>query len=148
MSTTGPASPRRGVRPLDGRPINQDYYGYVAWDFMPTGFGEVKRVEVLSGAASAVWGAYAMNGVVNILTKSPREMAGTTVTLGVGSFDRSGGIAPSDTGSLYYVNATNAGVVNDRGAARKQSCVGRASHDQQVILGIRRRHRSLNVTSD
>ena len=99
---------------IDGRPINQDYYGYVAWDFMPTGFGEVKRVEVLSGAASAVWGAYAMNGVVNILTKSPREMAGTTVTLGVGSFDRSGGIAPSDTGSLYYVNATNAGVVNDR----------------------------------
>ena len=76
---------------IDGRPINQDYYGYVAWDFMPTGFGEVKRIEVLSGAASAVWGAYAMNGVVNILTKSPREMAGTTVTLGGGTFDRSGG---------------------------------------------------------
>jgi outer membrane receptor protein involved in Fe transport len=99
---------------IDGRPINQDYYGYVAWDFMPTGFGEVKRIEVLSGAASAVWGAYAMNGVVNILTKSPREMAGTTVTMGVGTFDRSGGIAPSDSGSLYYVNATHAQAVNDR----------------------------------
>jgi outer membrane receptor protein involved in Fe transport len=99
---------------IDGRPINQDYYGYVAWDFMPTGFGEVKRIEVLSGAASAVWGAYAMNGVVNILTKSPREMQGTTVTLGAGSFDRSGGVAPSDTGYLYYVNATHADVINNQ----------------------------------
>jgi len=103
---------------IDGRPINQDYYGYVAWDFLPTGFNEVKRVEVLSGAASAVWGAYAMNGVVNILTKSPREMAGTTVTLGGGMFDRSGGSAASDSGSLYYVNATHAQAVSDRWAYR------------------------------
>ena len=99
---------------IDGRPINQDYYGYVAWDFVPTGFGEVKRIGVLSGAASAVWGAYAMNGVVNILTKSPREMPGTSVTFGGGTFDRSGGVADSDTGYLYYVNATHAQAVNDR----------------------------------
>lgn len=103
---------------IDGRPINQDYYGYVAWDFLPTGFDEVKRIEVLSGAASAVWGAYAMNGVVNILTKSPREMAGTTVTLGGGTFDRSGGVASSDTGYLYYANATHAQALNDRWAYR------------------------------
>ena len=111
-ATNTPASSQLVM--IDGRPINQDYYGYVAWDFLPTAFGQVKRIEVLSGAASAVWGAYAMNGVVNILTKSPREMAGTTVTFGGGSFDRSGGIAPSDTGSLYYVNAANAGALNDR----------------------------------
>ena len=36
---------------VDGRPINQDYYGYVAWDFVPTGLNEVKQVEVLRGAA-------------------------------------------------------------------------------------------------
>lgn len=99
---------------IDGRPINQDYYGYVAWDFVPTALSEVKQIEVLRGAASAVWGAYAMNGVVNILTKSPREMAGSSVTLGGGWFDRSGGEASSDTGSLYYLNASHAQAVNDR----------------------------------
>jgi len=101
---------------IDGRPINQDYYGYVAWDFMPTGLGEVRQIEVLRGAASAVWGAYAMNGVVNILTKSPREMAGSTITIGAGTFDRSGGATEQDAGSLYYVNATHAQALNDRWA--------------------------------
>lgn len=103
---------------IDGRSLNQDYFGYAAWDFMPTNFSEIKQIEVLRGAASAVWGQYAMNGVVNIITKSPREMAGTTVTMGIGTFDRSGGLAPSDTGSLYYLNASHAMVINDRWAAK------------------------------
>ncbi len=101
---------------VDGRSINQDYIGYVAWDFIPTTLSEVKEVEVLRGPASAVWGADAMNGVVNILTKSPREMAGTTFTLGGGSFDRSGGIADSDTGTMFYVSASHARVINDQWA--------------------------------
>ena len=101
---------------IDGRAINQDYFGYVAWDFMPNALGELKQVEVLRGAASAVWGAYAMNGVVNILTKSPREMAGTTVTMGGGTFDRDNGTADTDSGSLYYVNASHAQAVNERWA--------------------------------
>ena len=101
---------------VDGRPINQDYYGYVAWDFVPTGLNEIKQMEVLRGAASAVWGEYAMNGVVNIITKSPREMAGTTVTMGGGTFDRSDGEAKDDTGAMYYVNATQGQALNERWA--------------------------------
>jgi outer membrane receptor for ferrienterochelin and colicin len=98
---------------VDGRPINQDYYGYVAWDFIPNDLGEVKQIEVLRGAASAVWGAYAMNGVVNILTKSPREMPRGSLTIGGGTFDRTGGTASSDSGSTYYVNASAAGPINN-----------------------------------
>ena len=60
------------------------------WDFMPVNLDEIKRIEVIRGPASAVWGANALNGVVNVITKSPREMAGTTVTLGVGGFRRDG----------------------------------------------------------
>lgn len=101
---------------IDGRTINHDYFGYVAWDFIPPILTEIKQVEVLRGPASAVWGANAMNGVVNIRTKSPREMAGTTFTIGGGEFDRTGGIAPSDTGTLFYVSASHAQVINDRWA--------------------------------
>jgi iron complex outermembrane receptor protein len=103
---------------IDGRTINQDYIGYVAWDFIPTSLNDVKQVEVLRGPASAVWGANAMNGVVNIVTKSAREMAGSTFTIGAGAFDRAGGIADSDTGTLFYVSASHARVINDQWAFR------------------------------
>ena len=100
---------------IDGRPINQDYYGYVAWDFMPMGLGEVKQIEVLRGAASSVWGDYAMNGVVNILTKSPREMAGSTLTIGAGSFDRMAtyGIAGTEACCDGNGHASAGGAVQD-----------------------------------
>ena len=109
---------------IDGRTINQDYFGYVAWDFLPTNLGEVKQIEVLRGPASAVWGPSAMNGVINIITKSPREMVGTSVTMGVGTFDRKGGLvdptigATDDAGSLFYANISHAMIINDRWAMK------------------------------
>ncbi len=99
---------------IDGRTITQDYFGYVAWDMNPTSLNDVKQMEVLRGPASAVWGANAMNGVVDIVTKSPREMSGTTFTFGGGAIDRTGGVAASNPGTLSYMNATHGQIINDR----------------------------------
>jgi outer membrane receptor protein involved in Fe transport len=110
----GGAMPGTQLVLIDGRTIYQDFVGYASWELVPTGFDEVKQMEVIRGPASAVWGAYAMNGVINIITKPPREMLGTTLTLGAGTFNRSGGAAESNTGSLYYVNAAHAQALNDR----------------------------------
>jgi outer membrane receptor for ferrienterochelin and colicin len=99
---------------LDGRALYDGFTGYITWDALPVNLDEVKQVEVIRGPASAVWGANAMNGVVNIITKPPREMLGTSFTLGIGTFDRSGGSPDSDSGSLYYVSATHAQALNDR----------------------------------
>ena len=65
---------------LDGRSLYQDFFGFVMWDFMPANLDEIKRIEVIRGPASAVWGANALNGVINVITKTPREMAGTSVS--------------------------------------------------------------------
>ena len=70
---------------LDGRSLYQDFFGFVMWDFLPVNLNEIKQIEVIRGPASAVWGANALNGVVNVITKSPREMQGTSVTFGVGA---------------------------------------------------------------
>jgi iron complex outermembrane receptor protein len=70
---------------LDGRTMYQDYFGMVLWDLLPVSFDEVKQVEVLRGPGSAIWGANAMTGVVNIITKSPKEMLGTSGQAGLGS---------------------------------------------------------------
>jgi len=101
---------------LDGRSLYQDFFGFVMWDFLPVNLNEIKQVEVIRGPASAVWGANALNGVVNVITKSPREMQGTSAVLGVGGFDRVSGVAgqPSGAGTMFYISGTHAQAVNDR----------------------------------
>jgi iron complex outermembrane receptor protein len=107
---------------LDGRSIYLDFFGFVMWDFLPVNFGELKQIEVIRGPASAVWGANALHGVVNVITKSPREMQGTTATLGFGGFSRpdTDACVESDGdecgSSIFYINGTHAQAVNDRWA--------------------------------
>jgi iron complex outermembrane receptor protein len=97
---------------VDGRSLYQDFFGFVMWDFLPVNFDEIKQVEVIRGPASAVWGANAFNGVVNVITKSPREMQGSSLTLGFGTFDRNVTGHDEGAGSLWYVNGTHAGAPN------------------------------------
>jgi outer membrane receptor protein involved in Fe transport len=99
---------------IDGRSMYLDFFGFIAWDFLPVNFNEVKQIEIIRGPASAVWGANAMSGVVNIITKSPRELNGTSVAMGYGVFDREVGGNGADAGGLWYINGYHAGVINDR----------------------------------
>ncbi|HEY7059106.1 MAG TPA: TonB-dependent receptor plug domain-containing protein, partial [Vicinamibacterales bacterium] len=101
---------------LDGRSLYQDFFGFVMWDFLPVNLSEVKQVEVIHGPASAVWGANALYGVVNVITKSPREMQGTSFTMGVGGFDRSTNDSAQGAGTLFYISGTHAQAINDRWA--------------------------------
>jgi outer membrane receptor protein involved in Fe transport len=95
---------------LDGRTLYQDFFGFVMWDFLPVNLNEIKQVEVIRGPASAVWGANALYGVVNVISKSPREMQGTSAIFGFGGFDR----PDADAGSLWYLSGTYADAPNDR----------------------------------
>ena len=69
---------------LDGRSLYLDFFGFVMWDFLPVNPAEIKQIEAVRGPGSAVWGANAMTGVVNLLTKRPQEMIGTTLLAGAG----------------------------------------------------------------
>src|SRR5205823_2195379 len=99
---------------LDGRSIYQDFFGSVLWDFLPVDSTEIKQIEVIRGPASAVWGANAMTGVVNVVTKTPREMLGTSLSIRFGQFDRSPSGGQFDGGGLFSVSATHAHATNDR----------------------------------
>ena len=92
---------------LDDRSIYLDFFGIVLWDFMPTNLSDIKQIEVIRGPASAVWGANALTGVVNVITKTPREAVGTTVSLSAGGFSRdAGSTAGKEMGTLFGANAT------------------------------------------
>lgn len=100
---------------LDGRSVYEDFFGFVLWDLMPIDFSEIKQVEVVRGPASAVWGANAMSGVVNIITKPPLEMLGTSITLSAGFFNRDVDGAPAaDSGNLFQASVTHAQKISDR----------------------------------
>ena len=99
---------------LDGRSIYQDFFGFVAWDFLPIDTREIKQVEVIRGPASAVWGANAMTGVINIITKTPREMQGNSLAIRFGQFDRSRPGERFDGGGMFAVSASHAQATSDR----------------------------------
>ena len=102
---------------LDGRSLYLDFFGFVAWDLLPVNPNELKQIEVIRGPASAVWGANALNGVVNFISKTPREMAGNSATLSFGWFGRNPeGGEQLDAGSLFGINGTHARAINDRWA--------------------------------
>jgi outer membrane receptor protein involved in Fe transport len=99
---------------VDGRSVYLDFFGLVLWDFVPSPTsGDIDQIEVVRGPASVVWGANAVNGVVNIITKRPRANEGFNIVLGGGLFDRDGGSRESDgngyqfTGGFSYANAAN-----------------------------------------
>jgi outer membrane receptor protein involved in Fe transport len=67
---------------LDGRSIYLDFFGFVMWDLLPIQANEIERIEVVRGPGSAVWGANAMTGVVNVISRRPKDMVGTTLIVG------------------------------------------------------------------
>ena len=71
---------------VDGRSIYIDAGGTVFWKLFPVTLPEIKRIEVLKGPASAIYGFNAFDGIINIITKSPEEMKGTTLQFGGGNF--------------------------------------------------------------
>ena len=101
---------------VDGRSVYLDFFGLVLWDFVPAATsGDIKQIEVVRGPASVVWGANALTGVVNIITKSPREKQGFGLNLTAGLFDRHGGSREADgSGYQYGASFSFADVLNDR----------------------------------
>ncbi len=100
---------------LDGRSIYLDFFGLILWDFVPTDPDEIKQIEVVRGPASAVWGANALTGVVNIITKSPRESLGNHINLTGGLFNRPKSSLQADgNGYTYGGNFSVARAPNDK----------------------------------
>ncbi|HUU98127.1 MAG TPA: TonB-dependent receptor [Phycisphaerae bacterium] len=67
---------------VDGRQIFDAYFGGTAWGSYPFQLEDIERIEVIRGPGGVTWGANAVNGVINIITKDPRDQVGLTFTGG------------------------------------------------------------------
>src|SRR5579872_2544545 len=77
---------------IDGRSVYQPVYSGVLWYAQEMPLEDIERIEVIRGPGGTVWGANAMNGVINIITKSAKDTSGGLLTAGGGSDDQGEGL--------------------------------------------------------
>lgn len=70
---------------IDGRTVYTPFYSGVFWDAQDILLDNIERIEVIRGPGASVWGANAVNGVINIITKDARETVGVYATGGGGT---------------------------------------------------------------
>lgn len=70
---------------LDGRSVYTPLTSTVFWDVFNTYLEDVARIEVIRGPGATVWGANAVNGVINIVTRPAADSVGTHIGLGGGN---------------------------------------------------------------
>ena len=73
---------------LDGRTLYSPLFSGVMWEAQDVPLEIIDRIEVIRGPGAAMWGANAMNGVINIITKNARRTQGAELDAAAGSWDR------------------------------------------------------------
>lgn len=88
---------------VDGRSVYLDFLGVTLWPFVFPALEEIERIEVIRGPGSALYGADAYTGVINIITRPPGENR-TQVSLGGGTAEQIRGafLASGRSGDLSY----------------------------------------------
>lgn len=85
---------------IDGRSVYNRAFAGVDWENQDVVLEDIERIEVIRGPGATIWGANAVNGVINIITKSSQQTQGGLISGGGGNFERG-------FGSLRYGTRLN-----------------------------------------
>ncbi|MEA2239970.1 MAG: iron complex outerrane recepter protein [Thermoanaerobaculia bacterium] len=72
---------------IDGRSVYTPLFSGVFWDVQDTLLEDIDRIEVIRGPGGTLWGANAVNGIINIITKHAIETQGTLLSIGGGAVE-------------------------------------------------------------
>lgn len=111
---------------IDGRTVYSPLFSGVFWDRQDYLLEDIERIEVVSGPGGTLWGVNAVNGVINIITKSSRETQGTYIETGLGnklknstSMRYGGMLAPNVSYRIYgkYFDRASQALSNGKNAS-------------------------------
>ena len=77
---------------IDGRSVYDPAFGGVLWDLQDVPLEDIDRIEVIRGPGATIWGANAMNGVINIILKRAKSTQGSLLKAGSGSSTTAQGV--------------------------------------------------------
>jgi iron complex outermembrane receptor protein len=75
---------------IDGRSVYTPLGATVFWEGVDVPMSQIERIEVISGPGGSLWGANAVSGVINVITKNSADTQGFHVDAAAGSTDRTG----------------------------------------------------------
>lgn len=70
---------------VDGRSIYHPLFAGVMWELDPIPLADIERIEVIRGPGAVMWGVNAVNGLINIISKSARNQHGTAISAVAGT---------------------------------------------------------------
>jgi len=73
---------------IDGRTVYTPIFSGVFWGVQDLMLEDVERIELIRGPGATLWGANAVNGIINIITKNAQDTQGTLIRLGTGTEER------------------------------------------------------------
>jgi iron complex outermembrane receptor protein len=77
---------------IDGRSVYTPLFSGVFWDVQDTMLEDVERIEVISGPGGTLWGTNAVNGVINVITRSSKDTQGGLLAAGAGNRESGGAV--------------------------------------------------------
>ena len=85
MNGSNNSAPNKLLVMIDGRSVYSPLFSGVFWDAQDVMLEDVERIEVISGPGGTLWGVNAVNGVINIITRSSEDTRGALLTTAVGN---------------------------------------------------------------
>ncbi|MCK4502409.1 MAG: TonB-dependent receptor [Desulfuromonadales bacterium] len=121
---------------IDGRSIYTPTFSGTYWDALDVSLEEIERIEVVRGPGAALWGANAVNGVINIITSSALNNSTSQADVWLGTEERAGIslIHTIKQGEDSAVRLSAQGLIRDHGPLQG---AGSAHDTQHGRLGLR-----------
>ena len=143
------SSPEQVLIMLDGRPINDPQIGKIDLGLIPTNI--IEKIEIYRGPASALYGANALGGVVNIITKKGKGDSKCTVNVNVGTYglkEYEASYQGANENLSYYFSGNYSTADGDRENSQLEEIgfLGKIINqlDQQTDLSLMLRYHNYN----
>lgn len=116
---------------VDGRTVYDPLFSGTFWDVVDLPLTDIDRIEVIRGPGPTIWGVNAMNGVINVITKSAHETRGGLARLAVGD--------PESVGTVRYGGGDEQGTAyrvwgKYRRREASELATGGSAHDARTAV--------------